>query len=240
MSRVLVILGGCGGIGRELAHQAGAAGYQLILLDLPASIERHQPDHPAFGVDARDPASLRAALAHLPDTIDGFVNLAGFMGENQPLLDTDEASWAEIISGNLDAVFYAARVIGPLVRAGGALVLTSSGLGHFARPGYGPYAVSKAGISAVTRQLALEMAPHIRVNAVAPAAVDTAFLRGGTGRSDEKAAPRFDIDAYAATIPLGRIAVPQDIAGPVLFLLSEAAGYITGQTLHINGGSFMA
>ena len=240
MSRVLVILGGCGGIGRELTRQAGAAGYQLILLDLAASIEQHQPEHPAFGVDASDPASLRAALAHLPEAIDGFVNLAGFMGENQPLLDTDETSWAEIISGNLDAVFYAARVIGPLVRAGGAMVLTSSGLGHFARPGYGPYAVSKAGISAMTRQFALEMAPDIRVNAVAPAAVDTAFLRGGTGRSDGKAAPRFDIDAYAASIPLGRIAAPQDIAAPMLFLLSDAAGYITGQTLHINGGSFMA
>lgn len=239
MSRALVILGGCGGIGRAVTSQAEAAGYQPIVLDLAASIERHQPEQPAFAVDASDPASLRAALAHLPDAIDGFVNLAGFMSENQPLLDTQEASWAEVITGNLDAVFFAAQVIGPLVRAGGAMVLTSSGLGHFARPGYGPYAISKAGISAMTRQLALELAPNMRVNAVAPAAVDTAFLRGGTGRSDEQGAPRFDMDAYAASIPLGRIALPEDIAGPILFLLSDAAGYITGQTLHINGGSFM-
>ena len=239
MSRALVILGGCGGIGRAVTSHAEAAGYQPIILDLAASIERHQPAQPAHAVDATDPASLEQAARQLPDEIDGFVNLAGFMGDNRPLLDTEDASWSEIIGGNLDAVFFAAKTIMPFIRAGGAMVLTSSGLGHFARPGYGPYAVSKAGISAITRQLALEMAPHIRVNAVAPSAVDTAFLRGGTGRSDEQAAPRFNIDAYAASIPLGRIAMPDDIAGPILFLLSGAAGFITGQTLHINGGSFM-
>ena len=72
------------------------------------------------------------------------------------------------------------------------------------------------------------------------AAVDTAFLRGGTGRSDETDAPRFDPQAYGRTIPLGRIARPQDIVGPTLFLLSEAACYVTGQTLQVNGGAFMS
>ena len=79
----------------------------------------------------------------------------------------------------------------------------------------------------------------VRVNAVAPAAVDTAFLRGGTGRSDESGEPHVDIDAYTRMTPLQRMAQPDDISGPILFLLSEEARYITGQILWVNGGNFM-
>ena len=111
-------------------------------------------------------------------------------------------------------------------------------LGHRPRPGYGPYALSKAGIAALTRQLALEMAPDVRVNCVSPTAVDTAFQRGGTGRSDEKAPDAIDYDAYARAVPLGRIAVPEDVTGPIFFLLSDQAAYITGQVLHVNGGAY--
>jgi 3-oxoacyl-[acyl-carrier protein] reductase len=119
------------------------------------------------------------------------------------------------------------------------VVQIGSGLGHFARPGYGPYAIAKAGIAALTRQMALELAPDIRVNTVAPSAVDTAFLRGGTGRSSEDAPLRLDLNAYEANIPMRRVAVPSDVTGPILFLLSDQARYITGQTLHVNGGAFM-
>ena len=77
------------------------------------------------------------------------------------------------------------------------------------------------------------------MNAVAPGAVDTAFLRGGTGRSDEKDAPTLNPSSYGQFVPLGRIANPQDIVGPVMFLLSHASGYMTGQTLHVNGGTYM-
>ena len=85
----------------------------------------------------------------------------------------------------------------------------------------------------------MELSPKIRVNAVAPAAVDTAFLRGGTGRSSENEPSRFDYEKYAEAIPLRRIALPKDIVGPIIFLLSEEASYITGQTIHVNGGSYM-
>ena len=91
----------------------------------------------------------------------------------------------------------------------------------------------------MTRQLALELAPKCRVNCVAPSAVNTAFLRGGTGRSDEQQAERLDREAYAKTIPLGRIAEPRDITGPIQFLLSPATGYVTGQVLQVNGGTYM-
>ncbi|MEO7940420.1 MAG: SDR family oxidoreductase, partial [Burkholderiaceae bacterium] len=83
-----------------------------------------------------------------------------------------------------------------------------------------------------------EAAPIVRANAVAPSAVDTAFLRGGTGRGEEDGqAARLDVAAYARTLPLQRIANPDDIVGPILFLAGPASRYMTGQVLHINAGS---
>ncbi len=106
-------------------------------------------------------------------------------------------------------------------------------------PGYGSYGVAKAGVIALTKLVAAEEAPLIRANAVAPAAVDTAFLRGGTAHGAPGQEMRLDLDAYLRTVPLARLATPEDVVGPILFLLSPAARYVTGQTLHINGGSLM-
>ena len=112
----------------------------------------------------------------------------------------------------------------------------SSSLGLRAAEGYGPYATAKAGMLGLVRMLARENAPWLRVNAVAPSAVDTEFLTGGTGRPQRAA--HLDVDEYARHVPLGRIARPADVMGPILFLLSPAAGCITGQTLIVNGGLF--
>ncbi len=235
---VLAILGGCGGIGRVLVAEAQEAGHTPVVLDLPQSIEAHPLDVECIAVDATSETALQEAAKALPE-LDGLVCLSGFMTENQPVTEASAAVWDEVLTGNLTATWLAARTLGPKLRAGGAMVLTGSGLGHFARPGYGPYAISKAGIAALTRQLALECAPEIRVNCVAPSAVDTAFLRGGTGRSAEAEDIRLDLDAYAQAIPLRRIAGPKDVTGPILFLLSDQARYITGQVIHVNGGTFM-
>lgn len=239
MNGRLAILGGAGGIGRVLCQDARDAGFEPLVLDLAASLQAHPPEGvDSQAVDATDAAALADAAA-AAGPLAGFVNLCGFMGENQPLGEVEPAVWTEIVSGNLTSAFLAARAFAPIITPGGAMVQIGSGLGHFARPGYGPYAAAKAGIAALTRQLALELAPDLRVNCVAPSAVDTAFLRGGTGRSDENAPPRFDTEAYGRAVPLGRIATPEDITGPILFLLSPAARYVTGQVLHVNGGSFM-
>lgn len=240
MSKRLAILGGCGGIGRQLVTDAQSAGWTPIVYDLPRSIEAH----PLTGIethalDASDPEDTQRAAATLSDPVQGFVNLCGFMSGDGSLLERAPTQWKEVIDGNLSAAFYAAQAFAPRVANGGAIVQVGSGLGHFARPGYGPYAIAKAGIAAITRQLAVEMAPNIRVNCVAPSAVDTAFLRGGTGRSDETDPMRLDVDAYSAAIPLKRVAAPRDVTGPILFLLSDQADYITGQVLHVNGGAFM-
>jgi 3-oxoacyl-[acyl-carrier protein] reductase len=242
----LAILGGCGGIGRALVIESQVRGLQVCVLDLAESLERHPLPEGVNGIaiDATDPDSLQAGFATLASNfgaIDGFVNLCGFMIDNQPLADTGVASWREAIDGNLSSVFNAAMLALPLLAKGngGSLVNISSGLASHTRPGYGPYAAAKAGVISLTKTLALEHAPGVRVNAVAPAAVDTAFLRGGTGRSDERGDPHVDIDAYTRMTPLQRMAQPDDITGPILFLLSEEARYMTGQVLWVNGGNFM-
>ncbi len=241
----LVLAGGCGGIGRAVALEAQRLGMDVVILDLPASIERHHvAGLPHFALDAKDPDSVERAMAEAAKQlggIDACVNLIGFMAAPQSLASTSIGTWQDVIHGNLDAAFYLSRSALPYLHQSGraCLVHIASGLGAWARPNFGAYGPAKAGIMLLTRQLALENAPTVRVNAVAPGAVDTAFLRGGTGRSDEQAVPSLDPSSYGQFVPLGRIAESKDIVGPVMFLLSDAASYMTGQTLHVNGGTYM-
>jgi 3-oxoacyl-[acyl-carrier protein] reductase len=113
-----------------------------------------------------------------------------------------------------------------------------SGLAAFTRPGFGPYAAAKAGMVSLTKTLALELSPDVRVNAVGPSALDTAFLRGGEGRAEADKVP-MDFDAMAAATPLKRMASPDDVVGPTMFLLGPDAAFMTGQVLWLNGGSYM-
>lgn len=240
--RRLAVLGGAGGIGRALVARAVAEGWRVTVLDLPASLARHPVAEGvrAIPLDGTSEASVTAAFAEL-DGLEGFVNLAGFASPSQPLVDVAPAVWDEVIAGNLRTAFLAARAVLPLLAKGErpAMVLMVSGLAAFTRPGYGPYAATKAAMVSMTKTFALEAAPTIRVNAVGPGAVDTAFLRGGTGRSDEDQPPRLDIAAYNAAIPLRRIAVAEDVVGPTLFLLGPDSAYMTGQVLWVNGGAYM-
>lgn len=241
--RRLAVLGGAGGIGRALVARAAAEGWQVSVLDLPASLARHPVPAGVDGieVDGSDEASVAAAFARLGGPLEGFVNLAGFASPLAAVEGTAAGTWDEVIAGNLRTAFLTARAALPLLAKGAqpAMVQTVSGLAAFTRPGYGPYAASKAAMVSLTKTLALEAAPAIRVNAVGPAAVDTAFLRGGTGRGDESRAPHLDIAAYTAAIPLKRFAQPEDVVGPILFLLGPDAGYMTGQVLWVNGGAYM-
>lgn len=242
----LAVLGGCGGIGRELVVAAQQHGVRVAVLDLPASLERHPvPDGvTGISVDSTQEKEVRRAFAELDKewgALDGFVNLCGFMHDNQPLDSLPPTVWNEVIEGDLSSMFYAATAAVPLLSKGhqSSMVQASSGLAQYIRPGFGAYAVAKAGVIALTKTLALEHAPTVRVNAVAPSAVDTAFLRGGTGRSDEDDDVQMDLDAYVSVIPLKRIAVPTDIVEPILFLLGEGSAYMTGQVLWINGGAYL-
>lgn len=243
--RRLAVLGGAGGIGRALVARAAAEGWRVTVLDLPASLARHPvaPGVRAIPIDGADEASVATAFAALAEAggLEGFVNLAGFVAAMRPLAEAEPAFWDEVIAGNLRTAFLTARAALPLLARGEqpAMVQMVSGLAAFTRPHYGPYAAAKAAMVSLTKTLALESAPLVRVNAVGPGAVDTAFLRGGTGRSDEAAPLRLDIPAYSASIPLRRIAEAADVVGPTLFLLGPDSAYMTGQVLWVNGGAYM-
>jgi 3-oxoacyl-[acyl-carrier protein] reductase len=244
--RRICILGGCGGIGRSLVATSLAAGDEVAIMDLKSAIDRHPPPQTAMTVevDGADETSVEEAFEKIAEhwgALDGFVNCAGFLIEKRRLTDTPTSEFDITISGNLRMTFLVCKAAMDLLERGEAASLVNivSGLGGFIRPEYGPYAAAKAAMIALTKTLALEHAPRVRANSVAPGAVDTAFLRGGTGRSDETKSMHLDVGAYSAAIPLRRIAVPSDIAGPVMFLLGSQSGYMTGQTLWVNGGAYM-
>jgi len=243
MKRKIVALGGAGGIGRALVARLLAGGDEVCVIDLPASLERHQPPCDAIPVDLQDEASVLEAAASLKALwggMDCFVNLAGYNSLTLPVAETDTSYFDDVLSGNLRGTFLAAKAFLPLLDGPApAVVNVTSGLGSFIRPNFGSYAAAKAGVIALTKTLALEWAPRVRVNAVGPGAVDTAFLRGGTGRSDERANEALDFGPYIAAIPLKRLAEPADVVGPILFLLGPDAAYMTGQVLWINGGAYM-
>lgn len=244
--RRIAVLGGAGGIGRALVARLLAREAQVTVLDLPASLARHPvPDGvAALPVDLADGASLVSAfdrLAQASPALDGFVNLAGFMSDRRPMSEVDSETLDAVLAANLRGSVLAAQRVLPLLAAGrgASMVHVASGLAANVRPGFGPYAMAKAGLIALTKTLALEAAPAVRVNAVCPGAVDTAFLRGGTGRSDEAGATNIDVASYTTAIPLQRLAVPDDVVGPIMFLLSAESAYMTGQCLWINGGAYL-
>ncbi|RVT84431.1 SDR family oxidoreductase [Rhodobacteraceae bacterium CCMM004] len=233
----LAVIGGAGGIGRALCARARSQGTDVVVMDLAASLAAQPDTGERREIDLADPAMIARAFDGL-GPVDGVVNLAGYMSPLAPLAETPAETLRAVLETNLAGAATVSRAARPWIRPGGALVHVASGLAHNVRPGFGPYAMAKAGMIALTKTLALEWAPAVRVNAVAPGAVDTAFLRGGTGRAAADA-PTVDTSAYAAATPMGRMAVPEDVVGPILFLLGPDAGFVTGQVVWVNGGNYM-
>jgi len=246
----LVVIGGCGGMGRALVQASAARGLEVTVLDLERSCRLAGPiagvELVACDVSSEEQVqSAFAGIAQRWGRIDGLVNLAGYTGERIPVEKMSTQEWDSIVGTDLRGMFLVARAAAPLLRASArqgrapAAVLISSTFGvRVPHVGYGPYAASKAGVINLIRALATEWAPEIRVNGIAPGVIDTAFLTGGTGRDTKHTG--IDLQKFVAGVPLGRLGAPADIAGPVLFLLGPAASYISGQTVHVNGGSYMA
>ncbi|MBL8699999.1 MAG: SDR family oxidoreductase [Alphaproteobacteria bacterium] len=244
----VAVVGGCGGIGRAVVGALCRSGVAVTVLDQPSALAGPAlPDGvEAIAIDAADEAGVAAAfdrLAARGRALDGLVNLVGFMTGRTPLVGMSATDWDELIAGNLRSAFLVARAGLPLLRGGAApaLVNVASGLATRVMPGYSGYASAKAGMIAMTKAIALEEAPVLRANCVAPGAVDTPFLTGGTGRDPRPGSnpTRLDTAAYVKSLPAARMAVAEDVVGPILFLLGPAARYVTGQTLYVNGGGFM-
>ncbi len=177
---------------------------------------------------------VREAVQALGE-IDFLVNNAGSLVRRLPIRQLTEESWDEVLALNLkSAVFCTQAVVGSMIeRRRGVVVNAGSIAGHSGGGlGAGPYAAAKAGLVAMTKSLAKELAPHgVRVNAVSAGVIDTPFHEVFT-------TPEM-MRALVSTIPLGRTGTPSEVAKVIAFLVSDAASYIVGETIEINGGQMM-
>jgi NAD(P)-dependent dehydrogenase (short-subunit alcohol dehydrogenase family) len=184
------------------------------------------------GLDA-----VRAMVASVEEglgPVDILVNNAGIF-PRVPFLDMGENDWDHVLDVNLKGSCFCAQAVAKaMVAAGrhGSIINLTSGAAFRGSPRGLHYCASKGGVLSMTRQMALELAPHrIRVNAIAPGLTDTAQPRYGSTEDE--------IAASGRAIPLGRIAEPEEIARAAVFLASDAAGFITGQCMHVNGGGYL-
>jgi 3-oxoacyl-[acyl-carrier protein] reductase len=240
----VAVVGGCGGMGRRLVQALLATGVEVVVLDLPTSLTQNPPPAGvvALELDGSDAPSVERAFAALAarwPVLDGFVNLAGFFKGFQPIRDLPVEIFDEVIAGNLRNHFLCARAALPLLRArggGASLVSVASTMAMDVVKNYSHYGAAKAGIVALVKGLARENAPAVRVNAVAPGLTHTAFLVGGTGR--DKIFEGIPEEVYAKRVPMKRMAQPQDMTGPILFLLGPASSFVNGETLIVDGGVY--
>ncbi len=244
--RTALVTGAGAGIGRGVARTLARFGARVAVLDLDADRARRTTDEIVDSggqactlmADARDPEAVEAALdvaAARLGVVDVLVNNAGGTFA-APFLDSVPKGWHALWRANLESVLHCTqRVARRLVAVGrpGSVVNVVSIEGVRAAPLYAAYAAAKAGAISATRTLALELAPHgIRVNAIAP---DICLTEGL-----EAMVPEADRGRWAHLVPLGRPAEPDDIAGAVVFLASDLARYVTGATLHVDGGTHAA
>jgi NAD(P)-dependent dehydrogenase (short-subunit alcohol dehydrogenase family) len=244
--KVALITGAQQGIGRGIALAFAEAGADVAVNWLDDEQAAREVALAVAGHNRRA-LTIQADMARLDEVremvaavvaefgqIDILVNNAGVF-PRVDFLAMQESDWDFVHGINLKgAAFCAQAAAQAMVAAGrpGAIVNITSGAAFRGSPRGVHYAASKGGIVSLTRQMALELAPHrIRVNAIAPGLTDTAQPRYGSSEEE--------IAEMAAANPLGRIAQPEDIAGAAVYLAADAASFVTGQTLHVNGGSYL-
>ncbi len=237
--RAAVITGGAGDIGRAAARRFQEGGARVVLLDSDAaaldSALGDLPGAEARRVDVTDLGEVDAAFAEIHAAlgrIDVLVNCAGIY-RHRLVVEMSEEEWDETLSVNLRGVFAACRAAGKIMAAqegGGAIVNLASIAAQRGSPLHAHYAASKAGIIGFGRGLALELAPKVRVNAVAPGIIESRMIRDMRETRGEE---------WMRQIPLARFGTPREVADAICFLASERAAYINGAVLNVNGGMWM-
>jgi NAD(P)-dependent dehydrogenase (short-subunit alcohol dehydrogenase family) len=241
--RAAVVTGAGAGIGKGIALGFAAFGARVAVLELveetagrtAAEIVAAGGEALALPTDARDPEAVERAVAAAAAHFGGVDVLVNNVGGTfrAPFLEIAEKGWDALIRANLKTVFHGTRAVAPRMIAGGrggSIINVVSSEGVRAAPGYAPYAACKAAVISFTKTMALELGPHgIRVNALAPDICLTEGLEAMLGEAEKR--------RHADMVPLGRAGVPGDLAGAAVFLASDLAAYVTGVTLHVDGGT---
>jgi 3-oxoacyl-[acyl-carrier protein] reductase len=242
--KVGIVTGGAAGIGRAIALALAREGAQVAVWDtdlrgaesVAAQVGAAGVRGMALRVDVSRGQEVRSAVGTVLEglgRIDILVNNAGIC-HTTPLEEIDEGEWDRVMAVNLKGVFLCAQAVSGVMKGqrSGVIVNMASVAGRVGGIAVGAhYAASKAGVICLTKSLAKALAPHgVRVNAIAPGPIESDMSRMITGG---------DWRGYLAGIPMGRIGVAEDVARVAVFLSSDDAGYINGQTIDVNGGQFM-
>lgn len=241
--QVALVTGATRGIGRAIALGLAARGATVVgtgtTEDGARAISEYLAAAKAKGkgarLDVRDAAQIDTLVADVEKSVGGIgilVNNAGITQDNLAIR-MKESEWDDVIDADLKSVFLLSKAVlrGMMKARAGRIVNIGSVVGASGNPGQVNYAAAKAGMAGLTRALAREIGSRgITVNCVAPGYIDTDMTR---------ALAQPQRDALLAQIPLGRLGTPEDIAAAVVFLASPEGAYITGSTLHVNGGMYM-
>jgi 3-oxoacyl-[acyl-carrier protein] reductase len=240
-----LVTGGSRGIGAATVRLLAAAGADVIIGYRSRAAEANAVANSAQSAGARAVAvsadiSTRKGADALVKTaisklggLDIFVANAGIWPEDDiPVTTMDDEHWHRTVRENLDSIFFTTRAAARVMNDGGSMVLVSSTAGQRGEAYHADYAATKGAAISFTKSLAVELASRdINVNCVAPGWVDTDMVQGAVAEAG--------LERIVTGIPLGRIASPDDVAGPIVFLCSSLARHITGEVLNINGGSVL-
>ncbi|HJV26124.1 MAG TPA: 3-oxoacyl-ACP reductase FabG [Aromatoleum sp.] len=242
--QVALVTGASRGIGRAIALELGKLGATVVgtatseggAADIEKGLQEAGVKGCGLALNVTDAGACEALVAEVEKRFGAvgiLVNNAGITRDNLAMRMKDE-EWDAVLDTNLKAVFRMSRLVmrGMMKARGGRIINVTSVVGSAGNPGQANYAAAKAGVAGMSRALARELGSrNITVNCVAPGFIDTDMTR---------ALPESARDALLGNIALGRLGRPEEVAGAVVFLASPAAAYVTGTTLHVNGGMYMS